>query len=252
MGLVHNKPNGDLIPGFYEPVIDFKLTKNHHNNPYYYIQDFLTDEDVVNLINLFDSATVREQVSIQGLKDVECGIGSERTTMWSEELATMLTQKLLNSSINHYYTTNEFSKTDSWQNVPTAENTWQLVGFSPLLRFMSYLNGGEHYAHYDAGYIYPDSDYRTLKSVVIYLTTNHTGATRFISDGQDDIKQCDRVNLDWSREVNRSEVDSSSFPKAKNMLIFDHRMCHDVSKFIPEFEGERRIIIRGDLIYKRI
>lgn len=253
--LKHIKPDASKIPGFFEPNIDFKLNQEAElqQRRFQIVSDFLSYQDCQKLITLFNQSPIKESVSIQGLKDVESGVGSHRTTMWSEELANMLTQKLKkDGSFKLEYETNKFSRTDSWQEVNTDNNIWEFVGFSPLLRFMEYSKGGEHYSHYDAGYLYENSDYRTLKSVVIYLTSNESGFTRLIEDGQDNIEQSKRVNLDWSRETEKNEVYLNVRPIAGNMFIFDHRLCHDVSKFEPKSKYEKRIIIRGDLIFRRL
>ena len=107
-----------------------------------------------------------------------------------------------------------------------------------------------HFAHYDAGYFYDDTDYRTLKSMVIYLTTNETCATRFINDKNETVPVWLRNHSDWSRKTRENEVVLKSKPVAGRALIFDHRLCHDVE----EYDGKEgsRIIIRGDIIYKKI
>lgn len=251
----HIKPDASKIPGFYEPKIHFDINRGCDvhtvDSSYTILKQFLSRGDIFELVDLFDRAPIKEAVSIQGLKDVHSEKGSERTTMWSEELADQLTTKLLNTHwFNKQEVTNEYSRTDSWQHVSNDKNHWDLVGFSPLLRFMEYKSGGQHYAHYDAGYIYPDTNYRTLKSVVIYLTTNSTGATRFIRDNQSYIRQQFRDNNDWDKEADPNLVIYEVLPVAGNVLIFNHRLCHDVDKFIPATSYERRIIIRADLIYK--
>ena len=114
---------------------------------------------------------------------------------------------------------------------------------------MKYENSGQHYAHYDAGFIYPDNRYRTLKSMVIYLTTNEGAATRFIKDGQDNLAIWDRKHEDWDREVNDDEIIAKSECIQGNILIFDHRLCHDVQKYLGT---DPRIIIRGDVVYRNM
>ena len=115
---------------------------------------------------------------------------------------------------------------------------------------MKYESGGQHYAHYDAGFIYPDDKYRTLQSIVIYLTTNVAGgSTRFIQDGQSTVPMRERKTEDWLREVEPNEVITSVYPKKGNILFFDHRLCHDVEKY---FGNGPRIIVRGDIIYQAI
>jgi len=115
---------------------------------------------------------------------------------------------------------------------------------------MKYERGGQHFAHYDAGFIYPDDNYRTLQSIVIYLTTvNCGGATRFIQDSQQNIPIWERNHLDWTREAASSEVLAISQPQAGSILVFDHRECHDVEIYSGEHP---RIVIRGDIIYRSV
>jgi hypothetical protein len=253
--LIHAKPNGDNIAGFYEPnknLVAGIATKNS-DAEYQYFENIIDPLTVSELKDLFYNANVSEDVSIHGMKDLSIGIGSKRTTMWSEELANSFTKEF-GSLFSKRKNVHHWSRTDFWQQLKAGENTyvWEFVGFSPMFRFMKYVDGGEHYAHYDAAYIYDDPTYRTLSSVVIYLTTNNTGETRFIIDNQDHIKQKDRINDDWTRRTELNEVYKSFKPVEGSMLVFDHRVCHDVSQFIPEKEGEERIIIRTDLIYKLV
>lgn len=135
--------------------------------------------------------------------------------------------------------------------MPDKHYDWMAVGCTPLMRFMRYNKSGEHYAHYDAGYFYKDGMHRTLMSYVIYLTTNNSGATRFINDNQMSVPVWDRVHNDWMRRTEENEVIAESQPVAGSILVFDHRLCHDVKQFMPENEKESRIIIRGDILYKK-
>jgi len=240
----HTEPTNSNIPALYKPTIGFELNKNIRHlidstKNVQLVEYFLTSSDVSLLVDLFNTSNVYEDVSVHGLKGVDCKRGSTRTTIWSEELAYELSLKLFTNS---EYCTDEYSRTDSWQHTRKPKNKWSFYGFSPMLRFMKYEN--------DAAYIYPDTNYRTLKSVVIYLTTNKSGATRLISDNQDSIKQKDRNNSDWSVETNEDQIFKKVLPIRGNMLVFDHRICHDVEKFIPQAENDVRMIIRGDLIYK--
>lgn len=246
------KPNADKIPGFYdlgEP--NFSLNRSNvsvfSQNDIQVYNDLIDNESVLNLRAIYHNSPNKERVSIQGLKDVPSEMGSTRTTVWSEELAQQI-YDILNKEIQEkFIVCNAYSRTDCWQNV--GENSvWEFCGISPLLRFMRYENGGEHYAHYDAGFFYDRDTYRTLKSFVLYLTTNEVGRTRFIEDGQDDVPQSLRLNLDWSRRVEPHEVKLGILPKAGSMLVFNHRECHDVEPFVG---NESRMIIRGDFVYKK-
>ena len=187
-----------------------------------------------------------QPVSVQGRTDVpDERIGSRRATIWSEKLAEIIWRKL---DLDLCLDCNPFTSTDWWQG-DKRRWYWKAVGFSPLLRFMRYEKGGMHYPHYDAGYIYPDDNYRTLMSVVLYLTDNKSGFTRMIQDNQEGLPVWDRDHSDWIREPYKKEILSSSVPTAGNGIIFNHRICHDVSLFTDE---KPRIIIRGDVIFKSL
>jgi hypothetical protein len=219
------------------------------------IHNVLTEFDCIQIIKYFESQGKYAPVSVQGM--TETGIynntkGSNRITGFGPKLAQQLYVKI-KDQVEKYVTFNEKSSTDWWQYSDGSyegHKEWKLVGLSPMLRFMKYEPGGKHYAHYDAGFLYPGGTYRTLKSFVLYLTTNDTGATRFINDGQENIPVHLRNHNDWDKDTNVEDVYFKTLPKRGNMLIFDHKLCHDVEPFLGnELE---RIIIRGDILFEKI
>ena len=224
------------------------------------VKECLSESMTNKIIDYFSESKSFGNVSVQGFNDggFNGEVGSVRTTLYNEVLSNEIFEMIkpsIQDAIGEI-STNLFSATDAWQELPLdykgEDLSWELVKMSPLLRYMIYSDGGQHYAHYDAGFIYPQPEYRTLKSVVIYLTTNNSGATRFIDDGQS-LMPIDKRNLDdWSREVDleMDRIEFESLPVKGSVVVFDHRMCHDVQKFIPENKDEKRIIIRTDLIYK--
>lgn len=198
-------------------------------------------------------------VSVQGMAGSPGGpadseptndkVGSLRTTTWSPPLAAQLEGVFESLPLcRGDRVMNDYTATDWWQE--GMHRRWRYVGVSPMLRYMRYEEGGEHYAHYDAAFIYPDPTYRTLTSVVIYLSTNSSGATRFVRDNQSTVPVWNRRHEDWSRRVVTDEVVASSLPTKGSVLFFDHRLCHDVAPY-DGAEGSR-IIIRGDLIYHAV
>ena len=125
---------------------------------------------------------------------------------------------------------------------------WRGIAVSPLLRFMKYEAGGEHYGHYDMGYDYGDGR-RTLVSFVVYLTTvadNDGGRTRFLRDGQQELPIWQRNHADWRERASVNQILQSVRPQQGAVLFFDHRICHDVE---PYTGLTPRIIIRGDIVY---
>lgn len=192
-------------------------------------------------------------VSIQGLQEVTPETtGSYRTTMWSVELAKELERLYNNIGFPKIKTCNQFSSTDHWQKHELYKNRdetkWEYVGVSGMLRYMIYKSGSPgHFCHYDASYIFPDSNYRTLISFVIYLSTNKSGATCIINDYQKHLPIRERNHTDWNREVKPKEIVGKSYPDKGSVFFFDHSIPHSVEPFLGP---ETRKIIRGDLIFK--
>lgn len=256
----HTKPCASKLPGFWDieegrtNFRDLNLTFSEPTvsniTPSIQImRDLLWPETCNKLIKLFEDSGISAPVSVNGLKDQDYGKGSVRASGWSPYLADQFTKAII--PYLGPLVCDEFTATDWWQ--PTDgehHHYWEPVAVSPLLRFMKYEKDSEHYAHYDAGYFYDDGVHRTLKSLVIYLTTNDIGATRFIRDGQERVPVYERNHDDWDRRVEDDEVIYSSYPDKGKALIFDHRLCHDVQQYQPSVEGEVRIIIRGDIIYR--
>ncbi len=253
MPLIHTKPDMSKLPGGIEVVQPAKLTSTNavtiepmFGESAFVIRNLLSAGDCQHLIDLMSSIGVLSSVSVHGRTDIpDAGIGSVRMTSWNEALGNEL-WRLVQPFVPSR-TTNETTATDWWQE--GMHRNWKPVAVSPLLRFMRYETGGEHYAHYDAAFIYPDSGFRSLMSIVIYLTTNSDGgATRFVRDNQETRPIWERTHDDWSRPVHAEEVIERVPPVQGSILLFDHRICHDVEPYCGEGP---RIIIRGDLIFEK-
>ena len=249
--IVHtNKPDMNKLPGGWttDVNIDFEKTNTYVNlhkvddSLIYSIDNLISENDCQTLIDLMMKNKL-SPVTIQGRQDfIDDRIGSVRATCWSETIADSLYNKLRKFLFTRSF--NQYTATDWWQG--DKKEYWSPVGVSPMLRFMKYEKHGQHYAHYDAGYLSPS--YRTLMSFVIYLTTNENGGcTRFINDKQDQLPIWERTHLDWLREATDDEVLLKVSPKAGRILLFDHRLCHDVEAYLGDND---RIIIRGDIIFK--
>ena len=253
--LEQKAPDMDKLPGGWMPEtgifldtpskikIDFPL-KNIIT-----IDGFLSNDDCTSLGRLLMEAPNLESVGINGFMDNtdESKIGSKRSTMWIPQVAEEIWSKLKHIQILENRKMNSLSSTDWWQGDKNRIE-WEPYGVSPMMRFMMYNENGEHYAHYDAGFIYPDDNYRTLMSYVIYLTDcSNGGQTRFIKDNQENIPIWERNHNDWERRVNDDEVLASVKPVKGRILLFDHRECHDVEEYLGDTP---RVIIRGDIIFK--
>jgi hypothetical protein len=208
------------------------------------LEKILHADDIKALRTIFQQAPKKEEVSALGLKksEKEQYFGSERVSLWAPELAEQLYQLLLPFLSERKF--NDFSRTDFWQE--PAAFRWKPIGLSPLLRMMSYPKGAEHLPHYDAAYFYPDAKFRSLMSVIFYLSSHEKGgATRILKDGQDEIREMERKHFDRNYPALQEEVKFKVKPKAGSVFLFDHRLFHDAEPC-----EEERILIRTDLVFE--
>jgi len=253
------KPEIDKIPGGWESSFFPFLREVHkgeigvESGPKNYgrahiFKNLFTERECDEMVRMFMQSPNFEDVSIQGRKDVpDDRVGSIRTTVWNTGLAEEMWYKKFSNILFNRSVFSSTTPTDWWQG-DKSRRIWYTHGISPMMRFMKYEKSGQHYAHYDAGYIYPDDNFRTLYSFVLYLTTSKNGgATRFIQDNQSHLNVWERNHEDWIREAREDEVVFKSEAVKGNVLIFPHRYCHDVEQYLGD---EPRIIIRGDIIFK--
>lgn len=169
-------------------------------------------------------------------------IGSWRLSTYDEPLAELLYQRLR----PHYPQVREM---DGFSVEVDGHPRWSLVGVNPLLRFIRYEGGGRLIPHYDAPYIASDMK-RSLASLVIYLTDNGlSGATRFIYDPQRDWPVAAMDLSDHAEMAPENKVIAQVPAQSGQGLVFDHRLLHDGC---PLNEGERKLIIRTDLMFEAI
>lgn len=249
--LIQLPPDMSKLPGGVISNIDISLSQGNDCNAWspmdgVLVIDKLLDSTSVAALRQIGLLQKPAPVSINGLPGCE-QIGSKRVTAWVPNVAESLWKVLSRIKENLDIDAKDTTLTDWWQKGNVRK--WKAFGISPLFRYMTYSSGGQHCPHYDAGFIYKDPGYRTLKSFVLYLTNNNTGFTRFIDDGQ----TCPawlRNHQDWPEMPSENQIIQTIKPWRGRMLIFDHRMCHDVSEYFPEKNETNRIIIRGDIIYK--
>lgn len=124
---------------------------------------------------------------------------------------------------------------------------YRAIGINPLFRFIGYSDQGTLVPHYD--YAYDDGENKTLFTLILYLTNNKTGGTRFIPDYQEDSWE---KNLDdWTIEQAKVVKSSDCFvvkPTAGNALIFPHHLLHDAEMVYDE----EKLIIRTDIVCQKI
>jgi NAD+ synthetase len=226
----------------------------------------LTGHDCDRLVHLMDATAEPAPVGVTGRQeDPDLDVGSVRATAWSPGLAAQLWRRLA-PVVPAVRFLGPLDATDGWGRAApgtvdrpnpkpddpahrTGHRTWQVVGLSPLLRFMEYPVGGHHLCHHDAGYDYGDGR-RTLMSVVFYLTgAGDGGATRLLRDGQDQLPVWRRDHDDWDRETEPDDVVRAFAPTLGGAVVFDHRLPHDVELW----RGPgRRVIVRADVVYRAV
>lgn len=168
-------------------------------------------------------------------------IGNYRLSNWNPGFADRLWERL-RGFFPDFMVCDELSPTDH-----NGHARWRPVGVSPLFRYIRYAEGGQLVAHYDETFV-QDSKRRTLMSLVIYLTSNENGATRFLHDEQVG-KPIHRYDFgDWDRAGNDDEVVLRVAPHIGNGLMFAHRLLHD-SEPLKTGDAEK-IIIRTDIMFE--
>lgn len=212
------------------------------------IKNALTVPDCDALIALFTAQQMQFPVSVQGRSEErDDRLGSMRTTGWCESISNRIWEVVRPYIPSIRIERDESTFPTDWWQQPRSYH-WEAVNVSPLLRFMRYAAGGQHYGHYDAAYFYQDNTHRTLLSLILYLSTHtHSGATRFLEDTQQHLPIWDRDHADWPIEAREEQVLARVHPEKGSVLLFPHRQCHDVQLFTGPGE---RIIIRGDIIFK--
>jgi len=228
------------------------------------IKDAIYDETIDGMKEFYLRQGAYSPVGVQGMQGGDGKVGSNRITCWDPQFALEMWRVILpfvDCKICDYQTSTDWWQISASQAKDTlfasigevvrpVSSTWRPVGVTPMVRFMNYQEGGEHYAHYDAGHIYKDPRFRTLMSGVLYLTSNSTGKTRFIRDGQSDQAVWDRDHSDHQARTLEESVETSLAPEKGSILLFDHRLCHDVSLY-DGAEGDRTII-RFDVVFEAL
>jgi hypothetical protein len=146
-------------------------------------------------------------------------------------------------------------KMDPWKTdarTPTDHDMhelWKPVGVSPLFRYIRYVEGGKLVAHYDETFVASDTQ-RTLLSLVIYLTSNAGGATRFIEDPQAGMNTLFMDFTDWLDSAKDEQVDMRIEPVEGSAIMFPHRVLHDSEPLLAG--NPEKIIIRTDIMFEKV
>ena len=147
--IVHNKPTIDSVPGFWDiqdtPVItpgdlnNIEVFHLNNNNDILIVNDLLDIATCGRLTNIFKASNILAPVSVNGLKDEVCGIGSKRATGWSEYIANELSKIII--PMLGILGCNRYTSTD-WN--LGGSMVYKPIMISPMLRFMKYQQVSEH------------------------------------------------------------------------------------------------------------
>jgi hypothetical protein len=203
---------------------------------------------VAALLRIICQARQWQAVGLDGYADKPVDkIGNYRLSNYNEELADLL-WKRIRLFLPTVRTMEACTPTDH-----DGHARWRPVGVNPLFRFIRYDDGGQLVAHYDAAYE-ESTDRRTLMSVVIYQTTNASGATRFLKDPQAGKPMSDMDFSDWDRVGTEDEILLRNQPTIGDAIIFDHRLLHDGEYYKPGnfLSDKEKVIIRTDIMFEKV
>lgn len=201
------------------------------------IQNMLTESEVRILTEFFNQGNEHSYyyTDKDGSLSTEKSF-SKRKSVYSEHLSKTIFERLS----PHLDKILKLKNTDLEFDELTSESLWTPISISPYFRFIEYKKNGELIPHYDTPHKY-DSETFTLKTLILSLTTNKEGATEFYFEDCKDYR--DHKDLIYKDPIAKYEHESGS------MLMFDHRVLHQVR---PVKKDETKLIIRTDLIYKKI
>lgn len=218
-------------------VTNIKPFEYTHKPDLIKVQNMLTESDVNILTEFFNQGNDHSYyyTDRDGSLSPEKSF-SKRKSLYSEHLSKIIFERL-NPHLDKIL---KLKNSDLEFEELKYNTLWTPVSISPYFRFIEYTKNGELIPHYDTPHKY-DSETFTLKTLVLSLTTNKEGATEFYFEDCIDYKDYDDLIL--KDPVTKYEHESGS------MLMFDHRVLHQVK---PIKKDETKLIIRTDLIYKRI
>lgn len=119
---------------------------------------------------------------------------------------------------------------------------WQLNGLNNVWRFCRYLDAG-HFAPHRDGVTTINADERSVFTLMLYLNSGFTGGTtNFLSEEQPNFRNQEMYKAEEQFILERV------VPEPGMALIFHHHCLHEGEAV----RGEKKYILRSDLMYKRV
>jgi NAD+ synthetase len=229
---------GDIIkPCFVAPV---NFTKINFSGQEERNGKFLSASEVEQLKDIYYNAKKKEANVFGYVNNPSAEVGSFRASFYNVELAKEIWSRLSGEHKGNLYIAND-PLTD-WE----EGEMYVPVGINPLFRYIGYeKQGASLNPHYD--YSFKDGDYKSLTSVIIYLTTNETGGTIFYNDKQGNSWEKNLGDL-TKEQGGKLKIKETILPEAGTSVTFPHYLLHGGDEVI----GETKIIMRTDIMFEKV
>lgn len=241
------KKQGDIIkPSFVSPLPFSKINFDEVETTvskcdWLVFSEILSKNEVLQLKDIYSNGK-KKDANIFGYTNTGEEKASNRASLYNIELAEVI-WKRIRPHIDLLTKAND--PITDWK----KGEIYRAVGVNPLFRFIGYSDKGSLVPHYD--YSFEDGGYKTLMSLIIYLTTNETGATRILveQDRQKNSWNKDLKDLtpEQAKEFNDINV-TKIYPNEGKALLFPHHYLHDSEEVIRE----EKLIIRTDIVCEKI
>jgi NAD+ synthetase len=227
------------------------LSYNYINGPKKEVSK-IVHEDIVLFKNLLDKDVLDSLVTLfnkeqkntvytneNGRITTGENVYSKRSSLYNVKLS-MYIWKQLKQNIKPLYKALE--PNTEWN----LNEIWKPIGINPLFRYIYYENNGFLVPHYD-GSVNMNENNKTLYSLILYLSNNKTGKTRFYQDTQKSL---------WNKDLNDKPKDIEKklktiftiTPNYGDILLFPHHILHDSEDLIME----NKLIMRSDIVFEKI
>jgi NAD+ synthetase len=208
----------------------------NYNNGLIVIDDFFSLEEISFIQNVFDFSQIYTKANEYGYSKSEIQqTNSTRKSLYSVEFSKVVFDKIQNIIDNIVLA--EKPITDF-----KKDEMYKAVGVNPLFRYIEYTPNGKLIPHYD--YSFKTNEYKSLYTLVIYLTDNENGETAFLEDEQKDIWN---KNLQDHEVIDERKIDLTVQPKKGRVIIFPHYLLH---AGLPDSKTKK--IIRTDIMFEKL
>jgi hypothetical protein len=121
------------------------------------------------------------------------------------------------------------------------------VGINPYIRYHTQSNGHNLHPHIDTDLAHQfNNKYRTMRAYTLNLTTNKSGALRFIDSNILDTTTHKYMDINYKGNSTTKDF----MPQKGRMIIFDTSLLHCVTNIVDE-TNSRKVLV-GEIVYKKL